>query len=77
MQRPADKGAYELSNIRKGTPKDNARTRSAVRQNTIAADIVRECGGDIGPPPDAMTEDEQELASLGYASVATRFDVVI
>ncbi len=34
MQRVGDAGPYALGNIRKGTPKDNGRTRSAVYQNT-------------------------------------------
>lgn len=33
MQRFADQGAYELGNIRKGTPRQNALTRCAINAN--------------------------------------------
>ena len=78
MQRFADSGPYALGNIRKGTPKDNGRTRSAVRQNRqseLAAAQWRALEPErLMSPPDLVSEDEQELSALGYASVNSRYE---
>lgn len=75
MQRIADAGPYALDNIRKGVPKDNARTRGAATQNRIAARVESEYRAQLGEiePEDPQSEDEQELAKLGYANASSRW----
>lgn len=38
MQRPADTGPYAIGNIRKGTPKQNARTAACMRRKRATED---------------------------------------
>ena len=65
MQRVADAGAYELGNIRKGTPKDNGRTRSHVHQNNKAAESAALlAAARLDGPPDLADEPEEEDESI-------------
>jgi hypothetical protein len=61
MQRPCDSGPYALGNIRKGTPKDNGRTRAAMHQKPGI--VVMPKG------PGRRRELEDGSPDLGYASV--------
>lgn len=76
MQRPADTGPYALGNIVKGTRLQNCRTAGAMlrkRNSDKAAEdlksaLDRAMFEKSSLDEDEMTEDEQELASLGFAS---------
>lgn len=77
MQRVADVGAYELSNIRKGTPKQNSATAMAVRANksSDAAAVELQIAIDAmmnepSPPPHdiELDDDTKELYKLGMRS---------
>ena len=68
MQRPCDSGPYAVGNIRKGTPADNARTRSAMRPRTVG---VRSAGA-VHPAKGWRPEAEDE-PNLGYASAWDAF----
>lgn len=52
MQRIADSGPYSPSNVRKGTPKDNARTAGKMKRlhNTLAAKQSLESARDQAEP---------------------------
>lgn len=66
MQRIADSGPYALGNIRKGYPKDNARTRSVVYQTklTLRAKAAIEAAIDAAEPIyDEPTEADDESIS--------------
>lgn len=68
MQRVADAGPYAIGNIRKGTPKDNGRTRSHVHQNHKAATLAserldRECA-----PTDLEEPGEEDESISAYFS---------
>ena len=64
MQRPCDSGPYALDNIRKGTPKDNGRTRAAMHIKPGAAVV---CSGEGWR---VMHEEEPDL---GYALSCSLF----
>lgn len=64
MQRPEDGGDYEVGNIRKGTPKDNGRTRAAMHHKPGPA-VVTTVRGLTRAPED----NEDGTPNLGYASV--------
>ena len=66
MQRFADEGPYAAWNVRKGTPKDNAKTRGSIqrRDNSLAAQAELQKaldGAEIAPPRDELPEDEAYL----------------
>lgn len=71
MQRQGDSGAYEIGNIRKGTPRENAKTRGAIKRAAASkrAKELREAALDAAmfqpsveqSPWRDMTEDECEL----------------
>lgn len=70
MCRKADRGAYELGNIDKGSPRDNARTRGNMTRlkNTQLAALELQNQLDLSPPVDRecreYTEDEIELHNM-------------
>ena len=57
MQRPCDSGPYAVGNIRKGTPKDNGRTRAAMHPKVVAT-VVH----------DSKRWRVDDEPNLGYAS---------
>ncbi len=70
MQRIADAGAYEPGNVRKGYPKDNAKTRCNVQLRERGVEKKEQWQRDLAAVPvsdareryfDEMSEDEQEL----------------
>ena len=69
MQRFADQGPYALGNIRKGTPRDNGRTRAARLEPR-----VEEADGSDGPKEwELLSEDQMEIARmLGVRTVRGR-----
>jgi hypothetical protein len=74
MQRFHDVGAYELGNIRKGIPKDNAKTRGAVMRRNNAAKLWLKHKQEVSLAPeeeaaevDGLDEDAMEIWSMtGY-----------
>lgn len=72
MQRFGDRGAYELGNIKKGTPLENARTAGLCKQarNGLAKarqhqeNLDRLMGEESADPE----SDEDDFSHLGYAS---------
>lgn len=75
MQRPCDKGAYELGNIRKGTPKENGVTKGAMYQ-ARAWDAARWAYLEaVEPSPDDETPDDRPAYNpLGYVTSASCWD---
>lgn len=72
MQRIGDIGPYALDNIRKGTPKDNGRTRGKSIRNARYAKPPTARRFDAPAEPEGMTEDEVWLhQNLGWGSVAS------
>jgi hypothetical protein len=66
MQRFADTGPYAAWNVRKGTPKDNAKTRGHMQRlaNTMQAKADLEAARDAAPtapPRDELPQDEAYL----------------
>lgn len=77
MQRHADTGAYELGNIRKGTPKQNSATYQCMRakrnSEQAAADLqiaLDAMMNEPSPPPhdEDLTDDAKEFTKLGLRS---------
>ena len=76
MQRIADAGAYEIGNIKKGTPKQNTATikkMAQTRASLAAAEelqlaLDRAMLEESAAADDEITEDEHELSALGYSS---------
>lgn len=72
MQRPGDAGPYALWNIRKGTPRQNAKTNSAVQRNAAArrADEERQRRQDalmsFDSAPDYDDDPEDEMLDGQY-----------
>lgn len=69
MQRFADTGPYAAWNVRKGTPKDNAKTRGHMqrKRNTEAAKAAIESARGASEPTackDWMEDDEHELNKM-------------
>ena len=71
MCRFHDKGAYELGNITKGYPRDNARTAGACKRNKHSAELAKkyqqtldEADTDYHAPREELNEDELELARM-------------
>ncbi len=60
MQRLADRGAYEIGNVRKGRPADNAKTRAAMHVKPSAVTRKRKNGRWH------LVHDDEP--NLGYAS---------
>ena len=61
MQRPCDSGPYALGNIRKGTPKDNARTRAAMQP--------KPCIPVMPKGPGRVRELDDGSPDLGYVTL--------
>lgn len=76
MQRLGDKGAYELGNIKKGTPRKNMVTMGLVKRtdNGLSnaaehqAAIDRMMFEESSEPEPELSDDEQELSALGISS---------
>lgn len=70
MQRFADTGPYAVCNVRKGTPKENSKTRGHMdrKRNGEAAKAALEAARDACEPTvrekHDFTEDEQELHKM-------------
>lgn len=76
MMRIGDTGPYALNNIRKGYPRDNARTRCAVQATKRTARLAKELesarDADQGTleGPDACMDPEEESISDYYRRIA-------
>lgn len=76
MQRVADRGAYELGNIKKGTPKQNAATERIMRKSRASIAAAKELQEALdramfeesSADEDEFSEDDCELAHLGFSS---------
>lgn len=71
MQRFGDAGAYELGNIKKGHPRENARTAGVCKRtrNCLKRGADHEDSLDRLIDEESAEEDEEdEYAHLGYAS---------
>jgi len=70
MQRFADEGPYAAWNVRKGTPKDNAKTRGHMerKRNSLAAKAALEAARDAdqgtAPERDELPEDEAYIKRM-------------
>jgi hypothetical protein len=58
MQRPCDSGPYALGNIRKGTPRENQRTKAAMYPKPGAVTRIYD-----------RVQQQEDEPDLGYASV--------
>jgi len=76
MQRLADAGAYELGNIKKGTPKQNSQTVKLLRRTQRSLEAAAELQSTLNKamfmessePEPELEGDEEELAALGITS---------
>ncbi|WP_186263308.1 hypothetical protein [Burkholderia gladioli] len=83
MQRFGDSGPYALGNIKKGVPKENARTAALVLQNRKSQERKREHQAELDALiedgrsglllKEALDDDEQELMRMFYPRSAMNF----